>query len=50
MVSGVCRGKKKKVVVIIKGQHEGSLLCCLELFSILTEVMNIPTYTGDKMV
>ena len=28
---------------VIKGLYEGSLWCWLELFSILTEVENIPT-------
>lgn len=36
--------------MIIKGQHEGSLLCLWEWFRILTEVGNMPTYTGDKPV
>lgn len=51
-ISG-CRGLwgncKEKVVVIIKGQQKESLCCWLALLIILTVVVNMPTYTGDKI-
>lgn len=40
----------KEVAAIVKERHEGSLWCLWESSRILTEMGNMPNYTGDKVV